>query len=98
MQRDKAIASLNRYKNEIKSFGATSLFLFGSTARNEATSESDLDIFIDYDLTQGISLIELAGIKVMLEENLAVGVDITTRNSLHPMLKSEIEKSAVCVF
>jgi hypothetical protein len=98
MQRDQAISSLSRYKNEIQSFGATSLFLFGSTARDEATPESDLDIFIDYDTTKGISLIDLAGIKVMLEENLAVGVDITTRNSLHPLLKSEIEQSAVCVF
>lgn len=98
MQRDKAISSLSRYREEIRSLGATGLFLFGSTARDEATAESDLDIFVDYAPSHGFSLLNLASIKTMLEENLAVGVDITTRNSLHPLLKSEIEQSAVRIF
>jgi predicted nucleotidyltransferase len=29
--------------------GATALYLFGSTARDEAGEASDLDLFIDYD-------------------------------------------------
>ena len=78
--------------------GATALYLFGSTARDERRSSSDLDLFIDYDPTRKFSLLELVGIKQLLEEKLAVEVDITTRNSLHPMLRRDIEQSAVRVF
>ncbi|EGP57760.1 putative nucleotidyltransferase [Agrobacterium tumefaciens F2] len=82
----------------MKSMGATSLYLFGSTARNEAMASSDLDIFIDYDPGRRFSLIDLVGIKQFLEEELEVEVDVTTRNSLHPMLRTDIEQSAVRIF
>lgn len=78
--------------------GATSLYLFRSTARNEAMASSDLDIFIDYDPGRRFSLIDLVGIKQFLEEELEVDVDVTTRNSLHPMLRTDIEQSAVRIF
>lgn len=78
--------------------GATSLYLFGSTARNEQSQDSDLDLFIDYDAGRRFSLIDLVGIKQLLEEAMAVDVDLTTRDSLHPQLKDEIERSAIRVF
>jgi uncharacterized protein len=33
-----------------------------------------------------------------LENELSVDIDVTTRDGLHPMLRSDIEKSAVRVF
>ena len=78
--------------------GATALYLFGSTARSEATAASDLDLFVDYDPARKFSLLDLVSIKQFLEENLAVEVDVTTRSSLHPLLRSDIEQSAVRVF
>ena len=48
-RRIKTIAKLKSYADPIKALGATSLFLFGSTARNEHNSRSDLDLFVDYD-------------------------------------------------
>jgi uncharacterized protein len=78
--------------------GATSLYLFGSAARDDAQRDSDLDLFIDYDPARRFSLIDLVGIKQFLEEKMSTEIDITTRDSLHPMLKAEIEQSAVRVF
>lgn len=78
--------------------GATSLYLFGSTARDEQSSGSDLDLFIDYAPGHRFSLINLVGIKQLLEESMAVEVDVTTRDSLHPQLKDDIERSAIRVF
>ncbi|MBP8938223.1 MAG: nucleotidyltransferase domain-containing protein, partial [Agrobacterium sp.] len=49
MKRTDAIRKLKRHAHAVKSMGATSLYLFGSTARDEALASSDLDIFIDYD-------------------------------------------------
>jgi uncharacterized protein len=98
MNKREAIARLKRHAEAIKALGATSLYLFGSVAREEATTGSDLDLFIDYDPNGRFSLLELVGIKLLLEEKLGVEVDVTTRDSLHPMLRADIEQSAVRVF
>jgi predicted nucleotidyltransferase len=42
--------------------------------------------------------LDLVDIKLLLEDNLGLEVDVTTRDSLHPMLRDDIEKSAVRVF
>ena len=91
MTRTDAISQLLRHADAIKAMGATSLYLFGSTARNEAAPDSDLDLFMDYDPDSDFSLIELVGIKLFLEEKLGVEADVTTRGGLHPMLKDKIE-------
>lgn len=89
---------LRQTEDAVRGMGATALYLFGSTARDEAHSASDLDIFIDYDPGQRFSLLDLVGIKQHLEEELALAVDVTTRTSLHPMLRANIEQSAIRVF
>lgn len=45
MNRDDAIAKLKGAESAIRAMGATALYLFGSTARNEAKPTSDVDIF-----------------------------------------------------
>jgi predicted nucleotidyltransferase len=98
MNRNEAIAKLKACAEVAKARGATSLYLFGSTARAEASADSDLDMFIDYDPKKKFSLLDLVGIKLFLEDQLGVDVDVTTRDSLHPMLRRDIEESAVRVF
>ena len=98
MNKLEAITRLKRIAPAVKARGATSLYLFGSVARDEAKSESDLDLFVDYDPNRKFSLVDLVDIKLFLEDELGVGVDVTTRDSLHPMLRGDIEKSAVHVF
>jgi predicted nucleotidyltransferase len=98
MDKREAIAGLKRHAEAIKALGATSLYLFGSVARDQATTRSDLDLFIDYDPDGKFSLLELVGIKLFLEEKLRIPVDVTTRDSLHPMLRADIEHSAIRVF
>jgi len=98
MNRREAIAKLKTHADAVKALGATSLYLFGSVARDEAKTRSDLDLFIDYDPEGKFSLLELVGIKLLLEQKLGVRVDVTTRDSLHPLLRADIEQSAVRVF
>ena len=45
MNRTEAINKLKEYTVPIKAMGATSLFIFGSTIREEANADSDLDLF-----------------------------------------------------
>jgi predicted nucleotidyltransferase len=98
MTKNEAIEKLMGCADAVKARGATSLYLFGSAVRNEAQTDSDLDLFIDYDATKKFSLVDLVGIKLFLEDALGVEVDVTTRDSLHPMLRKEIEQSALRVF
>ncbi len=98
MRRDDAIAALKQQADAVKALGATALYVFGSTVRGDATAASDLDLFIDYDVDSRFSSIELVGIKQLLERELGVAVDLTTRDSLDPLLRGRIEASADKVF
>jgi predicted nucleotidyltransferase len=98
MTRIETIAKLRASADAMKAQGATSLFLFGSSARDEGGPGSDLDVFIDYNPERKFSLLNLAAIKNLLEDLLAVEVDVTTRDSLHPMLRDDIEQAAIRVF
>jgi len=98
MNRVETIDRLKRQAVAIKAMGATSLYLFGSVAQDEATADSDLDLFIDYGPNSRFNAFDLVGIKQFLENELGVEVDITTRDGLHPMLRADIEQSALRVF
>jgi predicted nucleotidyltransferase len=78
MKRVEAIAKLETCADGVKAFGVTSLYLFGSSARDAANLDSDIDLFVDYDPARKFSLLDLAAIKRLLEERLAVEVDVTT--------------------
>jgi predicted nucleotidyltransferase len=82
MTRHEAIDRLRAYADAIKAMGATSLYLYGSTARDEAGAASDLDIFIDYDSRSKFNLLDLVDIMLLLELELGLAVDVTTRSSL----------------
>jgi predicted nucleotidyltransferase len=98
MNRAEPVAKLRCHADAIKAMGATSLYLFGSVAEDAADTSSDLDLFIDYDVTGRFNAFDLVGIKQFLEGALGIDVDLTTRDGLHPMLRRDIERSSIRVF
>jgi len=58
--------------------------------RGEQKEGSDIDILIEFKGNK--SLLDLAGLKIELEETLHRKVDVLTYNSLHPLLKDRILK------
>ncbi len=93
-----AINRLRLSVDAVKGMGATALYLFGSTNRDEAGRDSDVDLFIDYDPESRFNAFDLVGIKLFLEDQLHAPVDLTTRDGLHPRLRPQIEQSAVRIF
>jgi predicted nucleotidyltransferase len=82
----------------MRAFGVTGVYLFGSTARDEALPDSDLDIFVEYDSSRAFSLLDLLRVKHLVEDAGAPNVDITTRKGLHPVLREAIEHEAIRIF
>ena len=97
MQRDEAIAKLRQHEAELRLLGVQRLYLFGSTARGEAREDSDVDLFFDYERGK-LGLFELMEVKVQASRILGRKADITTRDSLHKVLRPRIEASALQVF
>jgi hypothetical protein len=62
--------------------------IFGSFVRGENREGSDIDILVEFRGEK--SLLDLAGLKIALEELLKMEVDVLTYNSLHPLLKERI--------
>lgn len=98
MDRTQAVSLIKRAEAQIKALGASSIYLFGSTARNEARASSDVDVFIDRDPLKPFGMMELTGLEFLLEDLLGTPVDVGTRASLHPAIRPIVEREAIRVF
>jgi predicted nucleotidyltransferase len=97
MQRDEVISKLKQHEAELRRLGVEHLYLFGSTVRGEAREDSDVDLFFDYERGK-LGLFELMDVKEETSRILGRKADIMTRDSLHKVLRSRIEASALQVF
>lgn len=94
-----AISRIKSIEPTLRAMGAATLYLFGSTARNEAKSTSDVDLFVDLDpAVPNFSLFDLMHMEEEIAKALGTRVDLGTRSGLHPVLKDEIEQSAIRIF
>ena len=79
----------------VRRFGVTRLALFGSTARDVAQSNSDIDILVAFD---GPATSErYFGVQFYLEDLFGCPVDLVTEKALRAELRPFIEKEAVHV-
>ena len=72
--------------------GAYNVRVFGSAARGEADSESDLDFLVD--LEEGSSLLDLGGLLMDLQELLGRKVDVVTEPALHWYIRDKVISEA----
>lgn len=72
----------------LKKNGVIKAGIFGSYVTGKARKESDIDLLVEFSGKK--SLLDLAGLKIELENKLKKKVDILTYNSLHPLLKERI--------
>lgn len=74
--------------------GASNVRVFGSVARGDATTESDIDFLVDQDWSQ-LSDWGGMGLVVALEEMLKRRVDVTTVEELKPRIRQRVLLEAV---
>lgn len=74
-------------------YGASNIQLFGSIARQDDTSESDIDFLVELD-TQRTLLDQIALIQD-LEELLGCRVDVVEPDCLHDAIRSQVLQEAI---
>jgi predicted nucleotidyltransferase len=73
-----------------------SLMLFGSVARDEAQTDSDVDLLVEFD--RPVGLFTFVRLKRYLEEILESSVDLGTPDSLKPYLREPVFREAIRAF
>lgn len=96
MKRATALEILTNNKPTlVRRFGITRLALFGSTARDAAQSDSDIDILVAFD---GPATSErYFGVQFYLEDLFGCPVDLVTEKALRAELRPFVEREAVHV-
>lgn len=77
----------------LKTNGIKKAGIFGSYAKGNFKKNSDIDILIMP--SKDMSLMDLSGLKIELEETLGKKVDLVSYNYIHPKLKKEILETEV---
>jgi hypothetical protein len=75
-----------------KGYGARNVRVFGSFARGQQRRTSDLDLLVE--MPAGSSLLDLAGLKMDLEEAIQRKVDVVSPHCIKPLLRDRILSDA----
>lgn len=98
MKRDEVIAALREHEPELRSAGVVRLSLFGSVARDEAQTESDIDLLAAFDEAHALSLLDVIGIENRLADLLGQPVDLIEEGTLKPRAQQNVSREAVRAF
>lgn len=96
MRRDEVLARVRSHRDQLIQLGVKSLDLFGSVARDEAHSDSDVDFLVEFEKSGG--LFQLLRVKHYLEDLLECPVDLGTRQALKEHLREPVLQDAIHVF
>ncbi len=86
----------NQIVEFLKSKGATKVAVFGSYVRNEETPKSDIDVLVDFN--NPITLLDLVGYKLDLEEMLGMKVDLVMEGGLNPLVEKYVNKDLTVLY
>ena len=100
MNKKAAMAALKRHETELRKLGVVSLSLFGSTARDEATDDSDVDLAVTLaNVPKGFAYFgRLDKIERLASRILKRRVDVVPEPAANPRIRRAIEQDRVRAF
>lgn len=98
MNRDEALRRLRANEFAFRAKGAGALYLFGSTARDEAGPTSDLDLLVDPACQETFDLFDLIELRDEIADRLAVNIDIIVDSTRRNRFRTVIEPDLLRVF
>ena len=92
------LRTLQAERDRLRPLGVRHLSVFGSTARDEARDDSDVDLIVDLDPDRQIDIFDLASIAAEVEALLGRPVDLVRRGALKPHVAEQALKDEVRAF
>jgi predicted nucleotidyltransferase len=87
MDRVTVVAKLRACESELQAEGIMRLSLFGSVARGDASSESDVDLMAEFDPEKQFSLLDMGRLENRLADILGVPVDLAPARAMKDRIR-----------
>jgi uncharacterized protein len=99
LSRAEVVARLKSLEPKLSALGVDALYLYGSFARNEARSDSDIDLFVEAEGHQFYDLTPYMAAFFELQDAFPLRtVGYTTRRALAPYVRKNAERDALKIF
>ena len=98
MQKDVVLATLKSAESELRAKGVLHAALFGSVARGEQRSDSDIDIMVEIDPRAGVGVWEYVGITNVIKDLFSAEVDVSNRRAMRDHVRPGAERDAIYAF
>lgn len=93
---DKVVEILKRNETMFRSkYGISRIGVFGSIVRGEGSTDSDIDLLVDFEKNAEVSLLRFVEIERHLSELLGRKVDLVERRALKPFIGRQILSEVV---
>ena len=95
MDQEQIIERIRAHRARLAEFGVSSLSLFGSVARGDATEASDIDLLVRFDGRATFD--RYMDLKLFLEDLLGRRVDLVTEQALREEVRAQVEQELLRV-
>jgi hypothetical protein len=92
------IEILRSHQKELQAAGIAHLRVFGSVARGQASSASDIDLLADFDQSKRLTLVKIGSLQSLLTRILGVNVDLSSSEWLREPVRSKANHEAILAF
>lgn len=98
MTRREALRRLTRNREKLRGYSVRHIFLFGSTARDQATAQSDVDLLVEFDPQAQVGLFEFVRLLDHLSDIMDTRIDLATADALRVEMRPGILAEAIRAF
>jgi uncharacterized protein len=98
MDKHAVIEILRHHEIELKAAGIIHIRVFGSVARDEASSKSDVDLLADFDKSRRMTLVDVGSLQSRLSTMLGGRVDLSCPEWMREPVRSKALHEAVIAF
>ncbi len=98
MTRREALRRLERNREKLRTYSVRHIAVFGSTARDQATLHSDVDVLVEFEPAAPVGLFTFVRLLDFLADVMGTRIDLATPGALRPEMRAEILEEAVRAF
>ncbi len=95
LNRENVLQTLHLNSDKLQTFGVKSLAVFGSVARDDVSSQSDVDILVTFE--GATTFDKYMDVKIFIEDQLNCAVDLVIAEALHKRIQPFVLQEAVYV-